>query len=186
MLKQKYKSEVVSALVKEFQYSSVMEVPRIEKIVVNMTAGKEVNNSKAIEEVLNELTLITGQKPYQTVAKKSNAAWKLRKNMPMGGKVTLRKDRMWDFLEKLITVAMPRIRDFRGANHKAFDKNGNFALGIKEEIIFPEIEFDKIRRNKGLDVVVVTTAKTAKESKRLLELLGMPFDDKKHTKESAK
>ncbi|WP_322876354.1 50S ribosomal protein L5 [Mycoplasmopsis felis] len=178
MLKQVYLQKAVPALKEKFNYSSLMEVPRIEKVVLNMTAGKEVSNSKAIEEVLNELTIISGQKPFQTKAKKSNASWKLREGMPMGGKVTLRRDRMWDFLEKLINVAMPRIRDFRGANPKAFDGRGNFALGIKEEIIFPEIEFDKIRRIKGLDVLIVTTAKTDKEAKSLLELLGVPFEKK--------
>ncbi|TDV24237.1 large subunit ribosomal protein L5 [Mycoplasmopsis mustelae] len=178
MLKQVYLSKVVPALKEKFNYSSIMQVPRIEKIVLNMTAGKEVSNSKAIEEVLNELTLISGQKPFQTKAKKSNASWKLREGMPMGGKVTLRRDRMWEFLEKLIHVAMPRIRDFRGANPKAFDGRGNFALGIKEEIIFPEIDFDKIRRIKGLDVLVVTTAKSDQEARALLELLGVPFEKK--------
>lgn len=177
-LKQVYLEKAVPALRGKYNYSSIMEVPRIEKIVINMTAGKEVSNSKAIEEVLNELTQITSQKPFQTRAKKSNASWKLREGMPMGGKVTLRRERMWDFLEKLINVAMPRIRDFRGANPKAFDGRGNFALGIKEEIIFPEIEFDKIRRIKGLDVLIVTTAKTNKEARTLLELVGVPFEKK--------
>ncbi|UUD35988.1 50S ribosomal protein L5 [Mycoplasmopsis citelli] len=178
MLKKVYLEKAVPALKQKFNYSSPMQVPRIEKVVLNMTAGKEVSNSKAIEEVLNELTLIAGQKPFQTKAKKSNASWKLREGMPMGGKVTLRRDRMWEFLDKLINVAMPRIRDFRGANPKAFDGRGTFALGIKEEIIFPEIEFDKIRRIKGLDVIVVTTAKTNKEAKALLELIGVPFEKK--------
>lgn len=178
MLKNVYLEKAVPALKEKFNYSSSMQVPRIEKVVLNMTAGKEVSNSKAIEEVLNELTLIAGQKPFQTRAKKSNASWKLREGMPMGGKVTLRRDRMWEFLDKLINVAMPRIRDFRGANPKAFDGRGTFALGIKEEIIFPEIEFDKIRRIKGLDVIVVTTAKTDKEARALLELIGVPFEKK--------
>ncbi|WP_373422692.1 50S ribosomal protein L5 [Mycoplasma tauri] len=174
-LKQKYLKDVVPALIKQYGYKSVMEVPRLEKIILNMTAGKEVTNSKAIEEVLNELTLISGQKPFQTRAKKSNASWKLREGMPMGGKVTLRRERMWDFLEKLINVAMPRIRDFRGANPKAFDGRGNYSLGIKEEIIFPEIEFDKIRRIKGLDVQLITSANSDKEARSLLELIGVPF-----------
>ncbi|MGZ9755347.1 50S ribosomal protein L5 [Mycoplasma sp. 246B] len=178
MLKDVYVKKAVPALKEKYQYSSIMQVPRIEKIVLNMTAGKEVSNSKAIEEVLNELTIISGQKPFQTKAKKSNASWKLREGMPMGGKVTLRRGRMWDFLEKLIHVAMPRIRDFRGANPRAFDGRGNFALGIKEEIIFPEIEFDKIRRIKGLDVLIVTTANTDAEARSLLELLGVPFEKK--------
>ncbi|MDJ1645798.1 50S ribosomal protein L5 [Mycoplasma phocimorsus] len=174
-LKDKYLNEVKAKLQKEFNYSSSMEIPRIEKIVLNMTAGREVTNSKAIEEVLNELTLISGQKPYQTVAKKSLASWKLREGMPMGGKVTLRRQKMWDFLEKLIHVALPRVRDFRGVNPKAFDSFGNFAIGIKEQIIFPEIEFDKIRKIKGLDIIIVTSAKSSEEAKALLENLGMPF-----------
>lgn len=178
MLKQVYLEKAVPALKEKYNYSSSMQVPRIEKVVINMTAGKEVSNSKAIEEVLNELTLISGQKPYQTVAKKSNASWKLREGMPMGGKVTLRRERMWEFLDKLINVAMPRIRDFRGANPKAFDGRGNYSLGIKEQIIFPEIEFDKIRRIKGLDVIIVTTAKSNDEAKTLLENIGIPFEGK--------
>nr|WP_318023981.1 50S ribosomal protein L5 [Mycoplasmopsis lipofaciens] len=174
-LKDYYTKTVVPALMKKYNYSSVMQVPRLEKIVLNMTAGKEVTNSKAIEEVLNELTAISGQKPFQTKAKKSNASWKLREGMPMGGKVTLRRDRMWDFLEKLINIAMPRIRDFRGANPKAFDGRGNYSLGVKEEIIFPEIEFDKIRRIKGLDVQLITSVNSDEEAKSLLELIGIPF-----------
>ncbi|ADN69130.1 50S ribosomal protein L5 [Mycoplasmopsis fermentans] len=174
-LKAYYTKTVVPALMKKYNYSSVMQVPRLEKIVLNMTAGKEVTNSKAIEEVLNELTQISGQKPFQTRAKKSNASWKLREGMPMGGKVTLRRDRMWDFLEKLINVAMPRIRDFRGANPKAFDGRGNYSLGVKEEIIFPEIEFDKIRHIKGLDVQLITSTNKDEEARSLLELIGIPF-----------
>ncbi|MEA4115184.1 50S ribosomal protein L5 [Mycoplasma sp. 744] len=174
-LKIHYQTKVVPALIEKYNYSSVMQVPRLEKIVLNMTAGKEVSNSKAIEEVLNELTVISGQKPFQTKARKSNASWKLREGMPMGGKVTLRRERMWDFLDKLINVAMPRIRDFKGANPKAFDKHGNYSLGIKEEIIFPEIEFDKIRRIKGLDVQLITSTNSNEEARTLLELIGMPF-----------
>ncbi|AIA29607.1 50S ribosomal protein L5 [Mycoplasmopsis californica HAZ160_1] len=174
-LKNHYIEKVVPALKEEFKFSSIMQVPRLEKIVLNMTAGKEVTNSKAIEEVLNELTLIAGQKPYQTVARKSNASWKLREGMPMGGKVTLRRQQMWDFLEKLIHIAMPRIRDFRGANPKAFDGRGNYSLGIKEEIIFPEIDFDKIRRIKGLDVQLITSTNSDVEARRLLELIGIRF-----------
>lgn len=174
-LKEKYNTEVKAKLQAQFNYSSSMEIPRIEKVVLNMTAGREVTNSKAIEEVLNELTLISAQKPAQTVAKKSLASWKLREGMPMGGKVTLRRQKMWDFLEKLIHVALPRVRDFRGVNPKAFDSFGNFAIGIKEQIIFPEIEFDKIRKIKGLDIIIVTSAKSGEQAKALLELLGMPF-----------
>lgn len=175
LLQVKYEQEVVPALIKEFGYTSKMQVPRIEKIVINMTAGKEVSNSKAIEEVQNELMLITGQKPMTVIAKKSNASFKLREGMAMGGKVTMRKTRMWTFLNELINVSIPRIRDFRGVNPKAFDGRGNYALGIKEQIIFPEISFDKIRRIKGLDVIIVTTAKTDQETFALLKLLGMPF-----------
>nr|WP_318023581.1 50S ribosomal protein L5 [Mycoplasmopsis pulmonis] len=175
ILKEKYLKEVKSNLQKQFNYSSSMEIPRIEKVILNMTAGKEVTNAKAIEEVINELTLISGQKPYQTVAKKSLASWKLREGMPMGGKVTLRSKNMWIFLNKLINIAMPRIRDFRGVSPKAFDGRGNYSLGIKEQIIFPEIEFDKIRKIKGLDVIIVTSAKTNKEARALLEGIGIPF-----------
>ncbi|VEU75122.1 50S ribosomal protein L5 [Mycoplasmopsis maculosa] len=174
-LKDKYLNQVVPALKSKYNYKSVMQVPKLEKIIINMTAGKEVTNSKAIEEVLSELRQITGQEPFKTKARKSNASWKLREGMPMGGKVTLRRDRMWDFLEKLINVAMPRIRDFRGANPKAFDGRGNYSLGVKELIIFPEIEFDKIRRIKGLDVQLITIANSDAEAKTLLELIGMPF-----------
>ena len=175
VLHTKYNKDIVPALMKEFKYSSVMEVPRIEKIVLNMTAGREVTNSKAIEEVHNELTLITGQKPAETRARKSLASWKLREGMPMGGKVTLRRDKAWSFLYELINVSIPRIRDFRGVSPKAFDGSGNFAIGIKEQIIFPSISFDKIRKIKGLDIIIVTTAKTDKEAFALLEKLGMPF-----------
>ncbi|QSF13953.1 50S ribosomal protein L5 [Mycoplasma sp. Mirounga ES2805-ORL] len=174
-LQDQYTKKIVPELMKRFKYSSIMEVPRLEKVMLNMTAGKEINNSKAIEEVLNELTQISGQKPFQTRAKKSNASWKLREGMPMGGKVTLRRSRMWDFVDKLINIAMPRIRDFRGASPRAFDGRGNYSLGVKEEIIFPEIQFDKLRKIKGLDVQFITTAKTNEEAKALLELIGIPF-----------
>lgn len=174
-LQEKYNNEVKAKLQEKFSYSSPMQLPKIEKIILNMTAGKEVTNSKAIEEVANELTTIAGQKPVETKARKSLASWKLREGMPMGSKVTLRRDSMWNFLQKLIDVAIPRIRDFRGLNTKAFDGRGNFSLGIKEQIIFPEIDFDKIRKIKGLDVIIVTSAKTDKEARELLTLLGMPF-----------
>ncbi|MGX9340791.1 50S ribosomal protein L5 [Mycoplasma sp. 128] len=173
---QKHYNDVTKAELKQqFNYKSDMQIPRIEKIVLNMTAGNEVSNSKAIEEVMNELALIAGQKPYQTTAKKSLASWKLRAGMPMGGKVTLRRERMWSFLAKLIEVALPRVRDFHGTNPKSFDGNGNYAIGVKEEIIFPEISFDKIRKLKGLDVLIVTSAKNDKEAYALLKSLGMPF-----------
>lgn len=175
VLNTKYNKEIIPALMKEFKYSSIMEVPKIEKIILNMTAGREVTNSKAIEEVQNELALISGQKPAETRARKSLASWKLREGMPMGGKVTLRREKAWAFLYELINVSIPRIRDFRGVNPKAFDGSGNFAIGIKEQIIFPSISFDKIRKIKGLDIIIVTTAKTDKEAFALLEKLGMPF-----------
>ncbi|WP_330463530.1 50S ribosomal protein L5 [Metamycoplasma gateae] len=174
-LEKKYLESVRSELVKEFGYSSVMQAPRLEKIVINMTAGNEVSNSKAIEEVMVELSQITGQKPYQTVAKKSLASWKLREGMPMGGKVTLRREKMWSFLTKLINVALPRVRDFNGTSLKSFDGRGNYAIGIKEEIIFPEISFDKIRKLKGMDIILVTSAKSDKEAFSLLKKLGIPF-----------
>ncbi|MDC8914345.1 50S ribosomal protein L5 [Metamycoplasma hyosynoviae] len=174
-LELKYLKEVKPALIKEFKFSSSMQVPRLQKIVINMTAGNEVSNSKAIEEVMNELTLITGQKPFQTKAKKSLASWKLREGMPMGGKVTLRRTRMWSFLTKLIDVALPRVRDFNGLNPKSFDGHGNMAIGIKEEIIFPEISFDKIRKLKGMDIILVTSAANDAEALAMLKLLGIPF-----------
>ena len=174
-LQEKYNNEVKAKLQEKFSYSSPMQLPKIEKIILNMTAGKEVTNSKAIEEVANELASISGQKPVETKARKSLASWKLREGMPMGSKVTLRRDSMWNFLQKLIDIAIPRIRDFRGLNPKAFDGRGNYSLGVKEQIIFPEIDFDKIRKIKGLDVIIVTSAKTDKEAKELLLLLGMPF-----------
>ncbi|AAT27733.1 50S ribosomal protein L5 [[Mycoplasma] mobile] len=174
-LQVKFNEKVKQDIMKNFGYKSPMQIPRIKKIVINMTAGNEVSNTKAVEEVINELTLITGQTPYKTHAKKSLASFKIREGMPMGGKVTLRRDKMWDFLQKLIDIVIPRIRDFRGISPKSFDGRGNFALGIEEEIIFPEIDFDKIRRNKGLDVIIVTSANTDSEAKYLLEKLGMPF-----------
>jgi len=174
-LEKKYLKDVKPALMKEFNYSSIMQVPRLEKIVINMTAGNEVSNSKAIEEVMVELAQIAGQKPFQTTAKKSLASWKLREGMLMGGKVTLRRERMWSFLTKLIEVALPRVRDFNGLNPKSFDGRGNYALGVKEEIIFPEISFDKIRKLKGMDVILVTNAKTNEEALALLKHLGVPF-----------
>ncbi|PZW01619.1 50S ribosomal protein L5 [Metamycoplasma auris] len=174
-LERKYLDEVRHELVKEFGYSSIMQAPRLQKIIINMTAGNEVSNSKAIEEVMVELAQITGQKPYQTKAKKSLASWKLREGMPMGGKVTLRRDRMWSFLTKLINVALPRVRDFNGTSLKSFDGRGNYAIGIKEEIIFPEISFDKIRKLKGMDIILVTSATNDKEAFALLKKLGIPF-----------
>ncbi|MCK5806898.1 MAG: 50S ribosomal protein L5 [Mycoplasmataceae bacterium] len=182
-LKTLYKDEVVKKLNDKFKYKSVMQTPKLEKIVLNMTAGKDVTNSKAIEEVANELTAISGQKPMEVVAKKSLASWKLREGMPMGSKVTLRGENMWEFLAKLIDIVIPRVRDFRGLNPKSFDGRGNFSMGVKEQITFPEIDFDKIKRLKGLDVIIVTTTDSDEEARELLTLLGMPF--KKPIKESA-
>ncbi len=174
-LQEKYNKEIKKALQSKFKYKSSMQIPTIKKIVLNMTAGREVTNSKAIEEVANELELISGQKPMETKAKKSLASWKLREGMPMGSKVTLRRDRMWDFLQKLIDVVIPRTRDFRGLSTKSFDGRGNYSMGIKEQIVFTEIDFDKIRKIKGLDVIIVTSTDSNEEAFELLKLLGLPF-----------
>lgn len=179
-LKEKYLNEITSELVKKFDYSSVMQVPKVEKIVLNMGVGDAVANSKNLDEAVNELTLISGQKPLVTKAKKSIAAFRLREGMSIGAKVTLRGERMYDFLDKLINVSLPRVRDFHGVSDKSFDGRGNYTLGIKEQLIFPEIDFDDVNRVRGLDVVIVTNAKTDEESKALLSEMGMPF--KKGTK----
>ncbi|AJR12144.1 50S ribosomal protein L5 [Mesomycoplasma dispar] len=177
-LEQHYRENVFGQLKEHFNFKSPSQVPKITKVVVNMTAGNQVSNAKAIEAVLEDLAKITGQKPYKTVAKKSLATWKLRQGMPMGGKVTLRRQQMWNFLAKVLHIAIPRIRDFRGLSLKSFDGNGNFALGFKEAIVFPEITFDKITKIHGLDVIIVTTAKNNEEAQKLLELLGFPFAKK--------
>ena len=174
-LRAKYEQEVVPGLKKEFGYTNVMQVPRLEKIVVNIGLGEALANSKAVDAAVGDLSLITGQRPVVTKAKKSIATFKVREGNPIGAKVTLRGDRMWGFLERLTRVALPRIRDFRGVSGKAFDGRGNYTLGLKEQLSFPEIEFDKIDRLRGLEVTIVTTAKSDEESKRLLALLGMPF-----------
>lgn len=168
-------NEAVPALKKEFGYKNVMQVPRLEKIVVNIGLGEALTNSKAVDAAVGDLALITGQRAVVTKAKKSIATFKVREGNPIGAKVTLRGDRMWGFLERLTRVALPRIRDFRGVSGKAFDGRGNYTLGLKEQLSFPEIEFDKIDRLRGLEVTIVTTAKSDEESKRLLALLGMPF-----------
>ncbi|MCC3160919.1 MAG: 50S ribosomal protein L5 [Mollicutes bacterium PWAP] len=178
-LKIKYIEEVKKKLQDKFQYKSLMQTPKIEKIVLNMTAGSEVSNSKAVKEVFNELEKIAGQKPFSTIARKSNASWRLREGMPMGAKVTLRGANMWNFFDKLVNITIPRTRDFRGLNPNSFDGRGNYSMGIKEHIIFPEIDFDKIRKIKGLDVIIVTSTKSNEEAKELLTLLGMPFKGKK-------
>ena len=174
-LKDLYKSEVVPALIKEYGYSSVMQTPKLEKVVINIGVGDATKNSKLLEESVKELTAITGQKPVVTKAKKSIAGFKLREGQTIGAKVTLRGENMYNFLEKLIKVALPRVRDFRGVNPKAFDGKGNYTLGIKEQIIFPEIEYDNILKVRGMDIVFVTTAKTNEEAYSLLAGFGMPF-----------
>ena len=174
-LKAKYNAEIAPALMQKFGYKSTMEIPRIHKIVVNVGCGEARDNAKVLESVVNDLATITGQKPVITRAKKSVANFKLREGMPIGAKVTLRQDKMWEFMDRLFNVALPRVRDFRGINPNAFDGRGNYALGLKEQLIFPEIEYDKIDKIRGMDVVICTTAKTDEDAKELLTLLGAPF-----------
>jgi large subunit ribosomal protein L5 len=174
-LRQRYQDEVIGALRKEFEYDNVMQVPRLTKIVVNIGMGEALRDGKAIDNAVGDLTLITGQKPVVTRAKRSIAQFRVRTGNAIGIKVTLRGDRMWDFLERLTRVALPRIRDFRGVPGKSFDGRGNYTLGLREQLAFPEIDYDKVDRLRGLEVSIVTTAKTDEESKRLLALLGMPF-----------
>jgi large subunit ribosomal protein L5 len=174
-LQEKYLSEAVKGLMDKFKYKNVMEIPKIEKIIINMGVGDAVTNSKALESAVSDLTAISGQKPIVTKAKKSIAAFKLRAGMPIGAKVTLRGDRMYYFLDKLMNLALPRVRDFRGVNTASFDGRGNYALGLKEQLIFPEIEYDKVDKARGMDIIIVTTAKTDEEARELLKLLGMPF-----------
>ncbi len=174
-LKEKFQQEISPALVSKFNYKSVMEVPKVEKIVVNMGIGDAVSNSKALDVAVDELTQITGQKPVVTKAKKSIAGFRLREGMPIGAKVTLRGERMYQFLDKLISVSLPRVRDFRGVSKKAFDGRGNYTLGIKEQLIFPEIDYDKVNKVRGMDIVIVTTANSDEEARELLTQIGMPF-----------
>ena len=174
-LKAKYAAEVAPALMQKFGYKSVMQIPRIDKIVVNCGCGEARDNSKVLESVVNDLAAITGQKPVITKAKKSVANFKLREGMPIGAKVTLRGNKMWEFLDRLFNVALPRVRDFQGINPNSFDGRGNYALGIKEQLIFPEIEYDKIDKIRGMDVVICTTAHTDEEARALLEQVGAPF-----------
>ena len=175
LLQDKYQNEVVPAMMKEFNYKSVMEVPAIEKVVVNIGVGDAIQNSKLLDEAVEELAAITGQQPVITKAKKSIANFKLREGMPIGCKVTLRRQKMYEFLDKLFNISLPRVRDFRGVSDTSFDGRGNYTLGIKEQIIFPEIDFDKVNRSRGMDVVIVTSAKTNEEAKALLTKMGMPF-----------
>lgn len=174
-LKDKYLNEVVPALMQKFNYKNIMEVPRIEKVIVNMGINDARENAKAIEAATGDLTQITGQRPVVTKARKSIAAFKLREGMPVGAKVTLRAEKMYDFLDKLFNINLPRVRDFKGVSPDAFDGRGNYTLGIKEQLIFPEIDYDKIDRVRGMDVTIVTTAKTDEEARELLKNLGMPF-----------
>lgn len=174
-LNQKYKETVVPALMKQFNYKSVMEVPYIDKVVINIGVGDAIANSKALDEAVAELAAITGQAPVITKAKKSIANFKVREGMPIGCKVTLRREKMYYFLDKLMNISLPRVRDFRGVSDTSFDGRGNYTLGIKEQIIFPEIDYDKVNKVRGMDVVIVTTAKTNEEAKALLSEMGMPF-----------
>lgn len=174
-LREQYEKEVVPALMKKFNYKSVMEVPKLDKIVLNIGLGDIRDNPKSLENAVNDLQIITGQKPVITKARKSIAAFKLREGVNVGCKVTLRRGRMYDFACKLFNVAMPRIRDFKGISANSFDGRGNYSMGIKEQLIFPEIEYDKVDKLRGMDIIFVTTAKTDEEAKELLQLLGMPF-----------
>jgi len=174
-LKEKYQSEIIPALMGKFNYKSVMQAPKLEKIVINMGVGDAVANSKALDAAVEELTSITGQKPVVTRAKKSIAGFRLREGMPIGAKVTLRGERMYEFLDKLVSVSLPRVRDFRGISKKSFDGRGNYTLGVKEQLIFPEIDYDKVNKVRGMDIVIVTTANTDEEARELLTQFGMPF-----------
>ncbi|MBQ3479688.1 MAG: 50S ribosomal protein L5 [Clostridia bacterium] len=176
-LKDKYRAEVAPALKQHFQYKNVMEIPRLEKIVINMGLGDCKDNAKALEVAVSELTTISGQKPLVTKAKKSIANFKLRAGMNVGAKVTLRGDRMYEFADKLVSIVLPRVRDFRGVSTKAFDGRGNYSLGVREQLIFPEIEYDKVEKIRGMEMIFVTTAKTDEEARELLRLLGMPFQN---------
>jgi large subunit ribosomal protein L5 len=174
-LHEQYKSTIKPAMQEKFGYANVMQVPRLEKVVLNMGVGEAVADSKKIQAAVDDLTRITGQKPVVTVAKKSIAGFKLREGMPIGAKVTLRRDKMFEFLDRLITIALPRVRDFRGLNGRSFDGRGNYAMGLKEQIVFPEIDYDKVDTIRGLDIIVVTTAKTDDEARELLRGFNFPF-----------
>ena len=176
VLKDKYQAEVAPALMKKFEYKSVMQIPKLDKIVINVGCGAEANgNSKVLDAIVRDITMITGQHAVATVARKSVANFKLREGMKVGVKVTLRQDRMWEFLDRLFNVALPRVRDFRGISADAFDGRGNYSLGLKEQIIFPEIEYDKIEKLRGMNIAITTTAQTDEEARELLKLMGAPF-----------
>lgn len=174
-LKEKYRNDVAPALMEKFQYKSVMQIPKLEKIVINMGLGDTKDNAKGLDAAVSELATISGQKPVVTKARQSVAAFKVRKGMNIGAKVTLRGEKMYEFLDKLLNVALPRVRDFRGVSSKSFDGRGNYAMGIKEQLIFPEIEYDKVDKIRGMDIIFVTTAQTDEEARELLRLLGMPY-----------
>ncbi|MCL2391058.1 MAG: 50S ribosomal protein L5 [Oscillospiraceae bacterium] len=174
-MKKKYQEEAIPALMKKFEYKSVMEVPKVEKIIVNVGCGDARDNAKAIDAVVKDISAITGQKAVVTKARKSVANFKLREGMPVGVKVTLRQNRMWEFLDRLYNVALPRVRDFRGISANSFDGRGNYALGLKEQLVFPEIDYDKIEKIRGMDIVICTTAKTDEEARELLTCMGAPF-----------
>ena len=174
-LKELYKSEVAPALMKKFEYKSVMQIPKLDKIVINVGCGEARENSKVVDSIINDLTQIAGQKPIVCKAKKSVANFKLREGMPIGVKVTLRGDRMYEFLDRFFNLSLPRVRDFRGINPNSFDGRGNYAMGIKEQLIFPEIDYDKIDKVRGMDIIMVTTANTDEEARELLKLMGAPF-----------
>lgn len=174
-LKEKYKNDVIKAMMQKFGYKNIMEVPKLEKVIINVGVGEAIQNSKALDAAVNDIATITGQRPVITKAKKSIAAFKLRQGMKIGCKVTLRGDRMYHFVDKLFSVALPRVRDFRGVSPKSFDGRGNYSMGVREQLIFPEIEYDKIDKVRGMDIIFVTTARTDEEARELLRLLGMPF-----------
>ncbi len=174
-LKEQYQNEIVDAMIKKFGYKNIMEVPKLDKIVVNMGVGEAKENAKVLEAAIKDMETITGQKAVATKAKNSVANFKIRENMPIGCKTTLRGEKMYEFLDRLINLSLPRVRDFRGVNPNAFDGRGNYALGIKEQIIFPEIEYDKVDKVRGMDIIIVTTAKTDEEARELLTLFNMPF-----------
>ncbi|KYZ77713.1 50S ribosomal protein L5 [Anaerosporomusa subterranea] len=174
-LKEKFMTDVAPAMMQKFGYKNVMQIPKIEKVVINMGVGEAVGNPKVLDAAVGDLTTIAGQKPVVTRAKKSIAAFKIRQGMPIGTKVTLRGERMFHFLDKLLNISLPRVRDFRGVSPRAFDGRGNYTLGVKEQLIFPEIEYDKVDKVRGMDIVIVTTAKTDEEARELLKLMGMPF-----------
>ena len=174
-LKDMYKAEIVPALMQKFGYKNIMQVPKLEKVVLNMGLGEAKDNAKALDAALEELTVITGQHPVVTIAKKSVANFKVREGMKIGAKVTLRGNRMFEFMDKMVSIAIPRVRDFRGISAKSFDGRGNFAMGFREQLVFPEVDFDKVDAIRGRDVIIVTTAKTDEEARELLTLMGMPF-----------